>query len=100
MRRQFKKKVLNHLWDAYDRMEGEYSGIPECCVESYLDGRTAWDFEETLSEKDKKKYKSWHYVPCDQCFKENNKHKLKLNGVSIRGQMLRAIIESYGKGGR
>jgi hypothetical protein len=99
-RHKYKNQILNDLWRAYDRIEGEYSGIPECCVEVYINGRTAHEFYISLDEKGKKKYdNTWQYVPCDKCFKENKKAKVKKNGTSFRGEILRTIMASIKKNG-
>jgi len=96
----FNKKILKDLWTAFDRIEGEYSGIPKCCIEVYISGRTAHEFYMSLDDKGKKKYdNSWQYVPCDKCFKNNKKAKIKKNGTSLKGEMLRTIMASIKKNG-
>jgi hypothetical protein len=87
--------IVDALFEAFNRMEGEYSGIPLCCIDEFVGGRTAYAFNESLSEKDKKKYKKWNYVPCDDCFQKDKMIDLKQNGTSHRGQVLFAIIETF-----
>lgn len=88
-------KIINSLRDAFDRIEGEYSGIPVCCLEGYISGRTYMNVRNCLDEKGQKKLLKWNYVPCEQCFKKNKICELKQNGISHRGQMLMALIETF-----
>jgi hypothetical protein len=83
-------KMLN---DAFEWSEGKHSGIPECCIHEFINGRTFEGFGKTLSEKNRVKlYKNWGYVPCDNCFKYNRFGKAKSNGTSIIGKMLLTLI--------
>ena len=91
-----RQMILNALFEAFDRIEGEYSGMPQCCIDVFVNGRTAYDFNESLSAKDQKKYRKWNYVPCDDCFKTNKVAKIKNNGTSHRGKMIMAIAETFG----
>ena len=89
-----KEIIISALIEALDRLEGQYSNIPLCCIEQFTAGRTYINFKETLKPKDQKKLDKWNYVPCDECFKDNKINKLKLNGTSIHGRVLMAIIDS------
>jgi len=86
--------TISALKEAFDRLEGEHSNIPNCCVEGFISGRTYMNVRNSLSsEKDLKKLDKWGYVPCDKCFKKNNKNKIKLNGRSEIGTIIFSIME-------
>ncbi len=87
------KEAKTLLKDAYDRIEGNYSNIPGCCIEVFVCGRTYQNFVEELSAKDKLKLDEWGYVPCDACFKANRKNKINKNGRSDLGYMLLTIMQ-------
>ena len=99
LKRRHKNKIIDNLWEAYDRIEGKHSNIPDCCVEGFISGRTYITVHASLSEKDQKKLEKWTYVPCEKCLKNNKKNKLKINGTSLQGQLLRTIINSLDKKG-
>ena len=79
------------LVDAFNRIEGRHSNIPDCCVEVFVAGRTYFEYKQQLSEKDQRKLDQWGYVPCDDCFKKNKKQEIYMNGTSDIGQMILAI---------
>lgn len=89
-----KSAALQHLQKAFDLIEGQYSNIPDCCIEGYLEGRTYMNVLNSMTEKDQKKLHKWHYVPCKKCFKENKINKLKTNGTSVYGQVIWALMDS------
>jgi len=62
--------IIFALQEALNRIEGEYSNIPYCCIEGYISGRTYMNVKNSLSEKDQKKLQKWEYVPCEKCFKK------------------------------
>lgn len=83
-------KMLN---DAFDWSQGKHSGIPECCIHVFLNGRIYHDFSKTLTEKDRiRLHKNWEYVPCDACFKYKKGGKVKKNGTSLVGKMLMTLL--------
>ena len=81
------------LEEAMNRIAGQHSNIPECCIETYINGRTYIDFENTLNSSEKEKLNKWNYVPCDHCFRTGNISKLKYNGLSDVGEILFSIIK-------
>lgn len=83
--------AIHLLADVFDRIEGRHSNIPDCCIETFVAGRTYQNFLEELSEKEQRKLSGWGYVPCDDCFKKNKKNKISMNGTSELGQMILAI---------
>ena len=89
------------LKDVFDRVEGRHSNIPDCCIETFVAGRTYMEFKNELSEKDQRKLDQWGYVPCNDCFKKNKKQEILLNGTSDLGEMILAlqtlIIKKVGK---
>lgn len=87
-------QAINHLQKALDILEGQYSNIPDCCIAGYLDGRTYMNVRNSLPEKQIGKLNKWHYVPCESCFKKNKKNELKLNGMSVRGQIITTLINT------
>lgn len=93
------KKILTMLFKALEYSEGYYSGIPECCVESFVSGNTGLVFKSKLSKKDQAFYNTsyWNYIPCMECFKKRRRVKIKNNGVSGRGQILRGLIRQLDK---
>ena len=92
--KDYRYNAISSLRKAYDTLEGIHSNIPECCIEGYLSGRTWMNVKNSLSEKQQEKLYKWKYVPCEKCFKKNKVKELKLNGVSIYGKMINALIES------
>ncbi len=87
------KLAKSLLQDAYDRIEGNNSNIPGCCIEVFISGRTYQNFNDELSAKDKLRLDDWEYVPCDSCFKANRKNKINKNGRSDLGYMLLTIMQ-------
>lgn len=88
------KLAIKALQEVINRLEGEYSGLPQCCIEVFVAGRTAYSFRESLTPKNQEKYTGWGYVPCDKCFKRNKKVKIKMNGTSHRGEILYAVLKT------
>ena len=89
--------IIKMLSEIYDRCEGEYSGIPQCCIDEYVTGKTYNSFMDGLSKSDQKKLLKWTYVPCDKCFKKGKEGKVKKNGRSDTGDMIAALIEIFQK---
>jgi hypothetical protein len=81
------------LQKALDRIEGEYSNIPYCCIDGYISGRTYMNVRNNLSKKQQEKLHKWEYVPCEKCFKKNKVNKLNKNGKSDIGEMLCSLID-------
>lgn len=89
------KKIISLLLEAFNRSEGEYSAIPQCCIEGYISGRTYMNVRNSLNEKDQKKLEKWNYVPCEKCFKQSKVVKIKDNGTSAQGKVMLAIADFY-----
>lgn len=87
-------KTIKSLQQALDRLEGKYSGIPECCVESYASGVDGVKFVKKLTVGQKEKWLNscWGYIPCMDCFNKNKIVKIKTNGTSLKGRLIRTII--------
>lgn len=57
--------------DEYYRQYGIHSNIPECCVESFVEGRKAKDTEV-----------SWGYIPCEECEEAGNRIEVHICDLS------------------
>lgn len=92
-----KKFILKGLQNVFDRIEGEYSNIPECCIEEFIFGTTFHDLKEELEEEDNKdllkKLKKFHYVPCMSCLENAQPNELKFNGTSDLGSVIQSIMK-------
>lgn len=86
-------RAIMSLKDAYNLLEGQYSNIPNCCIEGYIKGRTWSNVRNSIPEKEVKKLSKWHYVPCEKCYESNNINKLKTNGTSDLGKIIFSLIE-------
>jgi hypothetical protein len=58
-----RQRVWQLLTDAIEWLEGDHAGIPECCVAVFMNGRRADAFFA-----DKPDRRSFHHVPCDECW--------------------------------
>jgi len=83
------------LEKAYDRCEGMYSKIPECCIDAYLGGLRAKYYLDNQDPKVRKKIGGWGYVPCEECFKNDKKVKIKRNGVSFQGLLIKELVKFF-----
>ena len=45
------KLAIKALEEVINRLEGEHSGLPQCCIEVFVAGRTAYSFRESLTPK-------------------------------------------------
>lgn len=92
--KELDKEAALLLLTSLHLIEGQFSGIPDCCVKSFASGMTGLVFKEQLSKKDQAFYNThfWEYIPCMSCFKKKKRVKLKHNGTSIKGRILREII--------
>lgn len=99
MKKNKNEKILENLRKSLDWCEGKYSGLPDCCIQEYVNGMTYKKFRDCLSEKDRKKLDKntlkWQYVPCMNCFKKNKSVKIKHNGVSLQGRMIMTLMEDF-----
>jgi len=84
--------AIQSLRNCIDRLEGEYSNIPDCCIEQYIAGQTYISLYNSINVKDQKKLQKWDYVPCQKCFKNNKRNKLK-EGTSDIGCVLYSILD-------
>lgn len=92
--------LLEVLMQAFDAVEGVYSGIPQCCVIPYMNGRHGMSLRSEIAKKKNKKQllknlELFNYIPCDDCLKNKRVAKLKHNGVSSEGRVLFALIETF-----
>lgn len=87
--------LADMLSKAYDRCEGMYSKIPECCVNAYVDGLRAKFYMDHKDIEIRKKFTGWNYVPCSACFESNNKVKIKHNGVSFQGKIILDLMKYF-----
>lgn len=94
------ERAINKLMEALDYLEGQYSGIPPCCVEEFVvKGKTYYEFSSTLDKSDKKRLEKYEYVPCNKCFFSKRKPAvLKHNGRSTQGSILAVLIEHLDAG--
>lgn len=99
-KREKNKQIVEALLKAFDWSEGRYSGIPDCCIKQFVNGMTHAKFVSKLSKKDKEKFYALgykvQYVPCRDCFKSNKFIKIKYNGTSSQGEIIRALIKQFG----
>lgn len=89
---KLEKEAINHFIKAYDIIEGIYSGIPECCIRGFLDGRTYANVYNCLNDKQKHKLDKFNYVPCEKCLKADKITKVKNNGTSLAGEIIFTLI--------
>jgi len=92
--------LIVSLLQAFDAVEGVYSGIPECCIVPFMYGRNAENLRTEIKNKKNKKQllenlKSFNYVPCDNCLKNKKVAKLKHNGISPQGRVLLALADGF-----
>lgn len=93
------RKILFLLQEAFDRIEGQHSNIPGCCIQEYagIDGTTYGDLKDNLECDNQKallkKLKKFNYVPCMNCLENKEPNELKLNGISDLGQIIRAVMD-------
>ena len=98
-----KLSLYEQLLKAYNIAEGKYSGIPDCCIQSFIDGRT-WQRMINKVRSQKKKVEitnNWTYVPCQDCIDNKRYGKVKENGISFMGEILltlmREVIQQHEK---
>lgn len=92
------KMLYEALYKAYNVAEGQFSNIPDCCIEAFNNGRT-WAFvRNSLPNKEEKKRVAdkWDYVPCEACLASGNSRPLKIGDSSI-GEMLLYLMEKVVK---
>lgn len=92
--------LITTILQAFDAVEGVYSGIPECCIIPFMNGRTYQELMKEISQSnDEKKLmknlKAFNYVPCYDCLRKKKVAKLKHNGVSPQGRVLMALAEGF-----
>jgi hypothetical protein len=82
------------LLKAYNIAEGQYSGIPDCCIESFNSGQTYAQVKNSLpSVKERKTFAEiWDYVPCSACLKKGLGGKVK-KGDSPYSKTLLSLME-------
>lgn len=85
-----RKRIWDLLIEVVHRVDGEYSGIPECCVEAYVGGRRARPF---FQSKDEAKKRAFQYVPCDECWEAGRAVRLRLNGNSPIAERLLGLMD-------
>jgi hypothetical protein len=88
------KTLYKALLKAYNIAEGQFAGIPECCIEAYNRDRTYYSVMRSLPKEEQEKFtKIWDYVPCKECLKKGLGGKPK-RGASPIGD---AILEIMSK---
>jgi hypothetical protein len=77
------------LLKAYNIAEGRFSGIPDCCIEEFNNGRTWITVMSSLKTKKERQRltDNWDYVPCEACLKSGNSAQL-IKGDSFAGETL------------
>lgn len=86
------KQLYIAILTAYDIAEGQFAGIPQCCIDSYVQGRTWMDFIKTIPEENRKEItKKYNYVPCDKCVKKGKSVEIK-SGQSLVGSALTTLL--------
>jgi hypothetical protein len=84
-----KAMKLSQLKRLYDTGEGRFSGIPECCIDSYVKGMTLDKLMKRLKPKQMKEFlqSNYHYVPCLNCLRARRIVSIR-SGISPRGKLL------------
>jgi hypothetical protein len=66
-----KKRIVQLLQMAEDYIEGEFSGIPLCCIREFVEnGRMYYNFKKSLPEASQVNLNKFNYVPCDTCLQK------------------------------
>jgi hypothetical protein len=89
-----KLSLYEQLLRAYDIVEGRHSGIPDCCIQSFVDG-VNWNIMINRVKSQKKKVEitnNWSYVPCQDCIDNKRYGLVKSNGSSFMGEILLALM--------
>ena len=92
------KMLYEALYKAYNVAEGQFSGIPDCCILEFNNGRT-WQtmINRTKSQKEKVEItNNWSYVPCQDCI-DNKRYGQIKEGNSPIGEMLLYLMEKVVK---
>ena len=86
------------LLKAYNIAEGQYSGIPDCCIESFNNGRTYAQVKNSLKTASERNtfVEMWDYVPCKACLKKGLGGKIK-EGKSPHGRLVLKLMEKVVK---
>lgn len=93
MSKRNRQKIIKLLWEVYDRLEGNYSNIPDCCVEAFIGGRTYAGVQENMSDEQVRKLHKWKYVPCEDCFKNDRINKV-IKGKSTKGSVVWLLLQT------
>jgi hypothetical protein len=95
------KEFIKYLLNAFDWCEGRHSGIPDCCISSFVSGISGVEFHKSLTKKQNMefytRYTHVNYVPCKSCYKKKKFIKIKNNGISTQGKIIRALLEQFGE---
>jgi hypothetical protein len=89
-----KLSLYSELLKSFNIAEGRHSGIPDCCIQSFIEGRT-WQvmINQVKTQKEKVEItKNWSYVPCQVCIEHKRYGEVKDNGTSLIGEILLVLM--------
>ena len=87
------KQLYSAILAAYDVAEGQFAGIPTCCINSYVEGRNWMDFMKTIPPESRKEItEKYNYVPCDKCVEKGKAVEIK-SGQSLIGSVLITLLQ-------
>ena len=86
-------QLYKALLMAYDVAEGQYSGIPQCCINAYIKGRTWMSLIKNLSKQERDEMsRKYNYVPCAKCVEKGKVVEIRC-GKSNVGTVLLTLLE-------
>lgn len=92
-----KIKIVDLLSEVSNRLEGQHSNIPVCCIDHFIYIGNYTDLKDELEEEGRKdllkKLKKFDYVPCRDCLENKEPNVLNMNGTSDVGKMILAILD-------
>jgi hypothetical protein len=82
------------LLKAYNVAEGQFSGIPDCCIREFNEGRTYAEVKNSLKTvKERNAFvEAWDYVPCKACLKKGSGGKVR-DGHSPCGDSILNLMQ-------
>lgn len=82
------------IWQGMVILGGRHSGIPECCIAEYIDGRRFFHIVDPMGEEERAAFvEKCNYVPCKKCFEEGKYGQCLLNGSPVLASMLGVILD-------
>ena len=98
MEDKIKERVLQLLQMAEDYIEGEFSGIPFCCVREFVENKRIYNtLRKSVSDENRLKLDKFQYVPCDACLEKCRPKTLKRGFSEFReplGNLMNKIYYS------